>query len=369
MKNLANCLRRLALALVFAAGCWRASPVLAQESAPAGAPLTIATRILPPFVIKDGSAYSGFSIDLWNAIAAEMKTEFSFTEVSNVKEILAAVADGKAQLGIAAISITSEREQKFDFSQPMFESGLQIMVPSNAKSGISWRQVTGFLTTGAIPFLLGLLALLILIPSHVAWFVERKHADPLFAKTYFPGIFQAIWWATGAAAGQQPDHPRSVPGRTLAAVSILVSVFFLTYFQATLTASLTVQQLQGGIAGPDDLAGKRVGTTTGSTSAAFLSAKNIKPTEFQKIGDAILALEAKQLDAVVFDAPVLLYYTANEGRGKVEVVGPIFKKEDYGILFPQASELRKPVNSALLKLRENGTFDTLYAKWFSASGN
>jgi polar amino acid transport system substrate-binding protein len=348
------------------------SGTLAQAQEPAAtAPkkLTVVTRILPPFVVKEGTGYSGFSIELWQAIAAEMKTDYAYLEAGNVKEILGAVDANKSDLGIAAISITSEREQKFDFSQPMFESGLQIMTPAQTPSGLSWRHVREFLTTGAIPFLLGLLALMILVPGHIAWLVERRHADPLFARSYFPGIFQAIWWSTGAATGQQPDTPRSVPGRTLAAISILGSVFFLTYFQANLTASLTVKQLQGDIAGPDDLPGKRVGTTTGSTSAAYLETKKVKVVEFQKIEAAIEALENKQLDAVVFDAPVLLYHAANEGRGKVEMVGPIFRREDYGILMPQGSPLRKPVNAALLKLRENGTYEILYKKWFSAEGS
>jgi polar amino acid transport system substrate-binding protein len=338
----------------------------AQEAGPRD--LKVVTRILPPFVMKEGDQYLGFSIDLWRAIAEEMKAQFTFAEAGNVKEILGAVEGGRADLGIAAISITSEREQKFDFSQPMFESGLQVMVRTDAASSRSWRQIFGFLTQGAIPFLLGLLALMILVPGHIAWYLERKHADPLFARAYLPGIFQAIWWSTGAATGQQPDHPRSAPGRTLAALSILGSVFFLTYFQATLTASLTVQKLQGDIGGPEDLPGKRVGTTTGSTSAAFLGGKKVKTVEFQKIDQAVEALEAGRLDAVVFDAPVLLYYAVTGGNGKVEMVGPIFKRENYGIVFPRGSELRKPVNEALLKLRENGAYDALYAKWFSADG-
>ena len=42
-----------------------------------------------------------------------------------------------------------------------------------------------------------------------------------------------------------------------------MSLLFLTYWQAELTSSFTVQQLQGGIQGPDDLPGKRVGTLHG----------------------------------------------------------------------------------------------------------
>ena len=65
---------------------------------------------------------------------------------------------------------------------------------------------------------------------------------------------------------------------------------------------------------------------------------------------------------------VLPYCAAHEGKGKVQVVGPIFRMENYGIVFPDKSPLRKRVNEALLKLRENGTYDRLYMKWFGGNG-
>lgn len=69
----------------------------------------------------------------------------------------------------------------------------------------------------------------------------------------------------------------------------------------------------------------------------------------------------------MFDAPVLLYYVATSGRNKVRIVGPMLRKENYGIFILRGSILRKPVNETLLKLRENGTYDALYAKWFSVT--
>ena len=51
-------------------------------------------------------------------------------------------------------------------------------------------------------------------------------------------------------------------------------------------------------------------------------------------------------DAVVFDSPVLLYYAANDGKGKVQVVGSIFRKENYGIVVPANSPLRKRIDAA-----------------------
>jgi polar amino acid transport system substrate-binding protein len=330
----------------------------------------VATRVLPPFIVKEGNDYSGFSAELWKELAARTGMAFVWKETNNVKELLAAVENGEAQIAIAAISITSDREQKFDFSQPMFESGLQVLVPADQDSSFSPLSILRYFSSGAMPYLLGILALLILLPGHLVWWAERKHAHSPFSKSYIPGIFQAMGWALSAAAGQQNDNPRSRIGRFYSISAILVSLLFLTYWQAELTSSFTVQQLQGGIQGPDDLPGKRVGTTASSTSAKWAAEKQAKVTEFQNIGEAFQALESGQLDAVVFDSPVLLYYAANGGAGKVRVVGPVFKKENYGIAFPRGSDAprkinwRKRINESLLRMREDGAYDALHDRWF-----
>jgi polar amino acid transport system substrate-binding protein len=328
----------------------------------------VITRVVPPFVMKTDDRYEGFSIELWQAIAHEIKRPYRFIEVPTIKDILQSVKTFQGDVAIAAISITAEREQTFDFSQPMFDSGLQILVRSDDGGSLSVGQVWRLLSTGAMPFLISLLAALILIPGHFAWFAERNHENRLFSRNYFPGIWHAMWWATGAAAGQQPDSPRSNYGRIMAALAILVSMVFMAYFQATITTALTVQSLKGDINGAEDLVGRKVGTTTGSTASVYLKRIDADPIEFMKIDQAFLALENRQLDAVVFDAPVLLYYAANKGRNKVRITGPMLRKENYGLLFQQGSLLRKPVNEALLKLRENGSYEAIYNKWFTTTG-
>lgn len=337
----------------------------AQTTAPIE--LRIITRLVPPFVMKQDDKYVGFSVELWEAIAKQINQPFHFVEVPTIKEILAGLTAGEGDVAIAAISVTSQREQDFDFSQPMFDSGLQILVRNEVEAGFGLAQIRKLLTTGAMPFLLSLLAALIIIPAHIAWFTERRHADQIFSSSYFPGIFHAMWWSTGAAVGQQPDNLGSRSGRVVSSLIVIISLLFVSYFQATFTTVLTVQSLRGDINGPQDLISRKVGTTAGSTAASYLKNLDVPPVEFQKIDQAFVALDNKQLDAVVFDSPVLLYYAATSGRNKVRLVGPMLRKENYGILFPRGSALRKPVNEALLKLREDGTYDALFAKWFSAT--
>ena len=72
-----------------------------------------------------------------------------------------------------------------------------------------------------------------------------------------------------------------------------------------------------------------------------------------------------ELQAVVFDAPTLQYWAAKQGNGVVQVVGPIFRPEKYGIVVANGSALRKPINEALLELYEDGTYEKIYARWFA----
>jgi len=341
-------------------------PLSAPAQAPAR-PLRVATRVIPPFVFEDKGKLAGFSIDLWQNISEEIKARSELAEHPTVVDLLAAVKSGKSDLGIAAISITAERSQEFDFSQPMFDSGLQILVRDQPGGGSSVRQTLSLLfSSAALPFV-GLTLLFVLVPAHVVWLSERRHPRGMIeSRSYFPGIFEACWWAASTLATQADQMPRSVLGRVVGVLWMFTAVLFVAYFTATVTSSLTVQQLQGDINGPEDLPGKQVATTTGSTSAAYLRQQNIGVLEFTRIEQAYEALLKGQADAVVFDAPVLLFYAAREGKGKVNVVGTIFRKESYGIVFPQNSPYRRQVNAALLKLKENGTYQRLYDKWFAA---
>src|SRR5262249_20123385 len=90
--------------------------------------LRVVTRVLPPVVIDQNGTLTGFSIDLWNKIAERLQFKMRYQVAPDVRALLEDVRDGKADLGVAAISVTSAREAVFDFSHPILNAGLQIMV-------------------------------------------------------------------------------------------------------------------------------------------------------------------------------------------------------------------------------------------------
>jgi polar amino acid transport system substrate-binding protein len=353
----------ITLILLFAT----AAPASAQTQ---GEQLRVATRLVKPFAFEENGKRTGFSVELWNEIATQLNVKTEFVVKPTVKELLDAVKSKDVDLAIAAISITAEREVELDFSQPMFDAGLQILTPMQTSRAALVKTILANLFSAAVlPYILGVAIILVVI-AHLVWLLERRHPSGMLAHPqYYPGIFETCWWAASTLATQADQMPRAALARIVAVFWMFASVVFIAYFTAAVTSSLTLQQLRGDINGPEDLPGKRVASVKGSTAEEYLRQHNIEIAEFAKVEDAYQALQTGQIDAVVYDAPVLLYYAAHEGKGKVQTVGAIFRKENYGVAFPDKSPLRKRVNEILLKLKENGTYDQLYTKWFGGAGS
>ncbi|HEY7187979.1 MAG TPA: transporter substrate-binding domain-containing protein [Vicinamibacterales bacterium] len=329
------------------------------------ATLRVATREVKPFVFRQGNQLQGFSIELWQEIGLRLGITTEFVVKPTVQDLLESVRSKDTALGISAVSITSEREQAFDLSQPMFDAGLEILTPVTTTSGGLFDAiVSGVLTSAALP-ILGGVVVVILIIAHLVWLFERHNpSGVLTSRSYYPGILEAAWWAASTLATQADQMPRAALSRIIAVIWMFASVVFIAYFTASVTSTLTVQHLRGDINGPDDLPGKRVATVVGTTSEEYLLQHNIERIPFSKIEGALDALRHGDADAVVYDAPVLMYYASHDGSGKVQTVGSSFRRESYGIVFPTDSPYRKRVNEALLHIKEDGTYDRLYAKWF-----
>lgn len=162
---------------------------------------------------------------------------------------------------------------------------------------------------------------------------------------------------------------RDAPGvwkRILVPTMWLVGVVLIAQLTATVTSSQTVARLRSDIRGPDDLPGKSIGTVPGSVAADYLTEHSLPFTNVNNAADGIRMLMQGDVQAIVYDAPTLQYWVARSGNGALAVVGPIFRPEKYGIAVSSGSPLRKPINETLLAMYEDGTYEQIYAKWFSS---
>lgn len=117
---------------------------------------------------------------------------------------------------------------------------------------------------------------------------------------------------------------------------------------------------------PDDLAGKAIGTETGTIAVDFIREhiKGASVEQMPTINNALLALEAGRTDAVVYDAPALMYYANNAGKGKVRVLQPKLEGRDVGIGFQKGSPLVATANATLAAMKVDGRLKALREKWF-----
>lgn len=340
----------------------------ATETAAAGPAGTVrvATVTRPPFSLVEDGADTGFTIELWQALAEHMGVETEIVRTETFVDMLDLVRAGQVEAAAANISITAEREAAMDFTQPIFEAGLGIMIPASEKASSSILS-----TFFSRDLLLALAAAfgLLFVAGMLMWLFERRR-QPYFDHTAREALFPSFWWALNLVVngGFEERQPRSLAGRLLAVVLVVSSLFLVSVFVARITATMTVEAIQSSVTSVNDLYGRRVGTTDGSTAAAFLGARDLNYRGFASLDPLIAAFEAGELDAVVFDAPILAYYVNTQGSGIGEVVGQVFLRENYGIALPTGSPLAELINQSLLGLREDGTYDTIYRKWFGSGG-
>jgi ABC-type amino acid transport substrate-binding protein len=80
--------------------------------------------------------------------------------------------------------------------------------------------------------------------------------------------------------------------------------------------------------------------------------------------DLLANLKEGRSDAIVYDAPPLMY--AAKLDSTITVVGDMFAKQNYGIVFPNSGEedLKELFDFEIMKSREDGEYQKIYAKWF-----
>jgi polar amino acid transport system substrate-binding protein len=334
--------------------------------------INLAVKPLEPFVIIKDGQYSGFSIDLWESISKDIGITTKETrEFASVKQIIDSVTSNNSDVGIAGISITAERENKVDFSYPMFRSGLSILTTSSTKSGIVpdiftkiwsaiWNMDFGILALSMV--------LLSIIPAIVIYFVERRKIDGfLDTRNVFLGVFEAYCWCFSGVFGQQDQHPATKTGKLFGLIWMVFGVLFVSFFTAQVTANLTSDKLTGTIHSIEDIKDKKVATIKGTTSVNYLKENSIDYIGFESLAKAIESIDNKETVAVIYDKPALDFYAKNNKQNKYEVVGGTFTTEDYGIALPTNSPLRKKINEQLLKMYQNGEYEKLREKWFGKS--
>jgi glutamate/aspartate transport system substrate-binding protein len=127
-----------------------------------------------------------------------------------------------------------------------------------------------------------------------------------------------------------------------------------------------------GINSISQLAGKKVATTTGTTSVQLLRKhEKANGVNFDEVfgkdhADSFLLLESGRADAFVMDGSILAGNIANSKNPKdYKIVGEVLSTEPIAIMLPKNDpEFKAAVNAAIAKIVANGKMPALWDKWF-----
>ncbi len=96
----------------------------------------------PPFEYEVDGEYTGIDIDLINAIAEDQGFDIEFNPM-DFGGIIPALQAGQLDIAIAGMSITDERKEVVDFSDPYFDAGLTLVVQSDNSEITSMEDLEG----------------------------------------------------------------------------------------------------------------------------------------------------------------------------------------------------------------------------------
>ncbi|TVR48434.1 MAG: ABC transporter substrate-binding protein [Puniceicoccaceae bacterium] len=309
---------------------------------------TVATREVPPFAWKDDTgSWRGLTIELWDRVAEELGLEHRYVEAGLV-EMIEGVRDGRFAAAAAALTITAEREVVVDFTHPFLTSGLGIAVRES--NGLNFYAVLlAFFRPAFLQVLLALGAVLA-GAGLLVWLFERKANAEQFGGRPAEGLGAGFWWSavTMTTVGYGDKAPVTLGGRLVALIWMFTCVIIISTFTASITSSLTVGSLGSAIRGAEDLPRFRTSTLEGSTSEDYLRQIRAPVAVYPTIRDALRAVAEEEVDAMLYDAPILQFLT-RDMKG-VAVLPRLAQRQDYGIALPLGSPDRQRINVVMLEL-------------------
>lgn len=115
------------------------------------------------------------------------------------------------------------------------------------------------------------------------------------------------------------------------------------------------------IANEEFIIGTQLGTTNYYVAEELVGIDRV--TAYDQFGTAVQALINGDVDAVMIDNVAGIGYVG-VNADKVKITGGPVASEELGFIFGQGSQLTPAVNASLESLREDGTLDELFDKWF-----
>nr|APZ81409.1 glutamate receptor ionotropic 1 [Adelphocoris lineolatus] len=344
--------------------------------------------------------FEGFGIDLIHELS--MMSGFNYTfRVQEDKSsgspktlengtrvwsgMIGEVLAGRADLAIADMTITRERERDVDFTMPFMNLGISILyrkpmaMPPSLFSFLSpfSYEVWGYILSAylGVSFLLFIMARI----SPYEWTNPYPCIEePTELETQF-SLSNSLWFTTGSILQQGSDvAPISVSTRMVAAIWWFFTLIMVSSYTANLAAFLTIEQKIEPFTDVEGLAnseGIKYGAKKGGATANFFRDSNepifqkmwtfmeANPDVMPTSNEAGVARVQENTDYAFLMESASIEYE-QERKCELTMVGDLLDSKGYGIAMRQNSSYRNVLSRNVIKLQEKGKLTQLRDKWW-----
>ncbi|XP_061714374.1 glutamate receptor ionotropic, kainate 2 isoform X1 [Cydia pomonella] len=349
--------------------------------------------------LTGNAQFEGYAIDLIHEISKILGFNYTFKlapdgrygsfnrETKEWDGMIRELLEQRADVAIADLTITYDREQVVDFTMPFMNLGISVLYrkpikqPPNLFSFLSplsldvWiYMATAYLGVSVLLFILARF-------SPYEWDSPRNCLDePQVLENQFT-LLNSLWFTIGSLMQQGSDiAPKAVSTRMVAGMWWFFTLIMISSYTANLAAFLTVERMDSPIESAEDLAKQtkiKYGALKGGSTAAFFRDSNFstyqrmwsfmesaRPSVFatsNKEGEERV-MRGKGAYAYLMESTTIEYVV--ERNCDLTQVGGMLDSKGYGIAMPPNSPYRTAISGAVLKLQEEGKLHILKTKWW-----
>jgi ABC-type amino acid transport substrate-binding protein len=296
------------------------------------AKLRVGVADFPPWSIPpsgDVPYWSGLASLVWRQAAQALQLDYE-VKVYDLDGLIEAVARGEVDVAATGVPILPEHLVRFTFTPPFDQSGLSIATRVHDQLTVA-NVLRRLASKEASRWFLGIFVFLVAF-SVLFWLAERRRNPPIEGPAA-RGLGESAWWGivTLTTVGYGDRVPVTRTGKAIAASWMTIGFLLMTVSGAVVTAILTVDRLRPIVSGPEGLARVRVGVVHGSVGERYAESARLDARRFETFEDAMNALAAEELEAVVGSTTSLLFLAERVGERRIMVLPHPLMRDFIGI--------------------------------------
>jgi polar amino acid transport system substrate-binding protein len=314
---------------------------------------------------------TGISVEIWDELATNLNLNYELIYNDSVPQTLEKLANQQIDIAIGGITVTKKNISRFDFTQPVHEDKISVLVP--LQSPTLWTIIKPFFGWAFLSSII-LIGLCLFVVGNLLWLAEHNQNSEQFPKHYVKGVREGVWCAltTFSTVGYGDRYPVTNLGRFVAGSWMLISLVAVTTLTAgiatTLALAFSAQPYQN-LRNPSDFKGVRLTTISGSKAVQWGQYYQARIVEVDNLSQAIEQLELNQVDGVLYSRLVLEYYLYENPQAPYRVVDFDIGTQNYSIALTREHPLTEKLNEQIVSIEMKLRFQEVKETWFKSQIN